>query len=230
MYSGDFNFNLLDCDSNKTKILFKKLSSQSLIPVITKPTRPNLSIDNLHSTLTDHIWTTIPSVKRSSIIDVEITDHLPNLSLHYRKCENFTKFIRFRDFIIENKTKCLNEIDLIDYDLFDGNDVDMNTTIFIYKIESVFDKCFPICQKQITNKSLNNPWLTLSLVSSINELHELSKVSKQGLVDKEFYRFYRNNLNMLIRKAKGDYYDLKFKKCIGNMRKTWTNINKINEK
>ena len=103
---------MLDCDSNKTKIILQLFSPYSLIPIIIKPTRPDITNNNLNSTLIDHIRTTIPSVKRSGIIDVEITDHYPNFCFFFHgfhtKCENIRKQVKFSDFRIENKGKFCN--------------------------------------------------------------------------------------------------------------------------
>ena len=120
--------------------------------------------NNNQSTLIDHIWTSNPSVYKSGIFDVGITDHLPNFSFYeidHDKNVNDVKLVRFRNYSIANKEKFGYEVSLIDWqELLCHDNVDVNANLFVSNIQLVFDRCFPICQKQFTKKRLNNPWLT----------------------------------------------------------------------
>ena len=79
---GDFNLDNLNLDNNENTLnLLNSLTSQSLIPIITKPSR----ITNQTATLMDNIFTNQPNGFVSGIL---ISDHLP---LFILKRNLFTK-------------------------------------------------------------------------------------------------------------------------------------------
>ena len=72
--NGDFNFDLFKQDENGVVLRFlNSLSSVSLIPVITKPTR----ITDQTATLIDNIFISNPVNFTSGIIISDISDHFP---------------------------------------------------------------------------------------------------------------------------------------------------------
>ena len=78
---GDMNYNLINLDKHEpTNNYYNILTSCSLKPLITKPTR----ITDSSKTLIDHIWTNDlrnTSIHNSHILITDITDHLPCLSI-----------------------------------------------------------------------------------------------------------------------------------------------------
>ena len=82
---GDFNLDILNYDNNENTLnLLNSLSSQSLIPIITKPSR----ITNQTATLMDNIFINQPNGFVSGILISDISDHLP---LFILKRNLFTK-------------------------------------------------------------------------------------------------------------------------------------------
>ena len=89
--------------------------------------------------------------------------------------------------------------------------------------------------KTTKRNSINNPWITDSLMHSIETKHKLYKNWKrlivsghpEGSIEKrEKYRNYNKSLKKLIKTAKYSYYSKKFI----NMKKTWQIINEIRGK
>ena len=71
---GDFNINLLNEDVHTlTNDFINIMSSYSLYPSITKPTR----ITPTSATLIDNIFTNLNSYQTSGIIVADVSDHLP---------------------------------------------------------------------------------------------------------------------------------------------------------
>ena len=71
---GDFNLNLLDSETNNSISQFiNQMSTYSLLPVISRPTR----ITEQTSTLIDNIFIKHPNNFKSGIIISTISDHLP---------------------------------------------------------------------------------------------------------------------------------------------------------
>ena len=79
---------------------------------------------------------------------------------------------------------------------------DVNDNIFLNRTEKVFDNCFPLKSKLVTEKRLNNPWITQSVLNSIRTKNYLYKDYKVGAITETQYKQYRNMLNTTIRQAK----------------------------
>ena len=81
----DFNLDILNCDNNENTLnLLNSLTSQSLIPIITKPSR----ITNQTASLIDNIFINQPKGFVSGILISDISDHFP---LFILKRNLFTK-------------------------------------------------------------------------------------------------------------------------------------------
>ena len=76
---GDFNINLLNCDSlNSHSNFLDTLGSYQILPCITLPTR----VTNHSSTLIDNIFASpTPFTSISGNIEIGISDHLPQFLL-----------------------------------------------------------------------------------------------------------------------------------------------------
>ena len=82
---GDFNLDISNYDNKKNTLnLLNSLTSQSLIPIITKPSR----ITNQTATFIDNIFINQPNGSGSDILVSDISDHLP---LFIIKRNQFTK-------------------------------------------------------------------------------------------------------------------------------------------
>ena len=73
IFCEDFNLDILNYDNNENTLnLLNSLTSHSLIPIITKPSR----ITDQSATLIDNIFMTKPNVFVSSILISDVSDHL----------------------------------------------------------------------------------------------------------------------------------------------------------
>ena len=92
--------------------------------------------------------------------------------------------------------------------------------------DQLYNKHFPIVTKTLTRKSILKPWVSDSLVRKIKIKGNLLKLSNKGIVNREIYNRFKNNLTTQLRQAKANYFDKEFDKCEGNVKKTWNMINK----
>ena len=77
--AGDFNIDLFNLDSNPRSVDFITLmSANSLIPMITKPTR----ITEETCSLIDNIFISKPCMTMSGNIVCTLSDHYPNFLIH----------------------------------------------------------------------------------------------------------------------------------------------------
>ena len=102
--------------------------------------------------------------------------------------------------------------------------------IFNDTINELFNRCFPIQQKQLSDKRIKKPWITSQLLKYINEGHRLAKLYRRNMLCPIIYKKYRNKLNSLIKQRKSDFFKDKFKNCMCDIKSTWNNLNKILKK
>ena len=107
----------------------------------------------------------------------------------------------------------------------------MNRITFFYnKLYSLYNKAFPI--KKVASrilKSHQKPWLTKGIQRSLKNKNKLYKelIKRPTPENKLKYKQYRNKLHHLIRISKKRHYKEKFEQTQGNVKKTWSLINKI---
>ena len=93
---------------------------------------------------------------------------------------------------------------------------------------------------QITKRnSIQNPWITSSLVDSISKrdrLYKKWKCSTSKLCTSgdpqlfEEYRKHSNKISSQIKESKRHYFKLKFESASGNLKQTWALINHLQGK
>ena len=125
-----------------------------------------------------------------------------------------------------------HKLEDINWDFFDqannANDPNTAYNIFIDKYTGLFDTCFPF--KTIKGKALNSfrkPWLTKSLLRSINKKNKLYKQylyhrSNEKLLK---YKMYKNKLTNLLRVAKRLYFENEIEKNKTNIKQPWRILN-----
>ena len=94
--AGDFNICLMNEMSLADSSEFQDMmQSNHLLPIITCPTR----VTDKGASLIDHVWTNILSETQSGVIEINVTDHYPTLSIfkYYKNNLNDKIKIEFRD-------------------------------------------------------------------------------------------------------------------------------------
>ena len=222
---GDFNIDLLKCDSSSYSHDFiSSLQSCYLIPTIDKPTRVRSS----SATLIDNIFLNNPDqVVTCGNIVSDISDHFSQfcvlksvkdkVKVNKFKVRNFSRF----------SADCFNtEVSQVDWKaIVEKNSCDVNNLFssFYNKFNKLVNNHAPM--KIISNrkaKQLSKPWITQGLRTSIkikNKLYASGDVSK--------YKTYRNKICSLARISKQQYYFNFFDSNLTNMKKTWEGINSI---
>ena len=113
---------------------------------------------------------------------------------------------------------------------------------FVDDLKTEIDSSFKVDESNFKNSRRNfyiNPWITPSIISSINKKHLYYKLWKKtrsknnldGNID--FYnRFkdYRKYLKKVIKVAKNRFYAKKFNNVKGDLKKTWALINELRGK
>jgi hypothetical protein len=230
--SGDFNYNLLRHETDKTVNTFVNLMfGNSLQPCILQPTR--YSNTNSPSLIDNIFINTVDKNIISGNILEKITDHMPNfLILSDIFGYGVKQKQKTRDF------KNFNELHYIE-DLQNANfinntnpseSVNTNYKNFHDKFLKIIDTHAPyktLSKKEIKQKQ--KPWITKAILKSI--WHKNKYYSKFIKSQDNFwyhrYKYYRDMINSLIRKSKKQFYIKFFSNCKNKAKKVWSQINVI---
>jgi len=97
-------------------------------------------------------------------------------------------------------------------------------------MQNLIDECIPLRKcKNDRKKNPLLPWVTGGLLTSINKKNNLYRKYKIKPTYTNFnaYKLYRNKLHSLIRKAKRQYYEIKFNQSKNDIKRTWRTINDV---
>ena len=234
---GDFNINLHDITDQQSRDYEQVLLTSNCIPLISvytheKPGCRQTCIDNIHTNNYDNVII-------SGTISERLSHHLP--VFQFSKITSTSrpvqqKYTQYYDFSKSNVELFVNKLQIATENL----EIDENFSKFHDIVtQTVDDACKLNVPKTSKRNNINNPWITDSIVHSVETKHEyykkwkktVSKKNPKGNVELyEQYRTYNKLLKKTIKYAKSKFYSKKFVDCKGDMKKTWSVINKIRGK
>ena len=228
--AGDFNINLLGPLENDNSVHFLNImSSHSLLPTITKPTR----IDVNTSTLLDNIFVTKPEDIVSGNIFCTLSDHFPNflifknylISENSRKADTVYSYRKVDDSSLYN---LYMEIAMCDFSsIIECDDVDLAVNSLADVVFSCYDRHCPVIRRTVSYKTKLKPWISDDIRSDIRKRQHFDLLCKQGKMHKAVYRRFRNYVTSKIRAAKKSHFSRRFVQCKDNLKKTWRLINSV---
>lgn len=220
LFSGDFNYNLLDLASDKYALSFCNIMhSYGYFPTISLATRCQKN----KSSLLDNIFVNDMSVIHDSgvIID-DLSDHFPiflTLDIEQHKIQareertvfDKTKVEQLNDYLVQR----LRSFQLI------TNPNEACTELTGAYVDGI--KLLSKTIKYSRRKSPLKPWITPSVLCSINRKTKLYKkfILKKTPESENKYKRYRNILTHVLRDAKRLYYCSHFQLNKNNGKKTW---------
>ena len=227
---GDFNINLLNVDvDDKVKEFVDFMCSFGLFSLITKPTR----VSSFSATLIDNIFTNcVKDDFCSGIFCSDFSDHMPICSINKGNTITTGKVNCkvFRRVITDERINIFRQ-DLLDVDwssLYNLFDVNVSYDYFNDIFSNLYNLHFPIVELS-AKKKCRKPWITPSLLKSINQKHKLyyTYIKNQNEINRKRYVDYKNLLTNLVRQSKKNYYDDVFRTTQNDIRKTWSHINEL---
>ena len=166
---GDFNINLLNCESHpESNDFLLMLNSFFLLPYILQPTR----ITERSATLIDNIFANTYAMNAiSGNLVSKISDHLPqflivdNLKIDY-KVLNYYK----NDFSKFDEEKFINDFSLLDWNSFSSDYMGANT-----KFDILYDQISQFINSHVPRRKLSKreiklstkPWITKPIFAKI---------------------------------------------------------------
>lgn len=226
--TGDFNIDLLK-DNYWTDIFMSTLQSLHYLPRITKPTRFPPDATDATPSILDHIWINFTNLNSCGIILSDITDHLPTFIKipNAKEANNLIK-ITFRDHSARNKEFFTARIKNLYPPVSDHSSCNVpNIDTFTTKLNNLYCKCFPLKTKFLSTKRLSKPWLTGTVLKTIQDKSSYFKLSKMGIISEAAYKTYRNQQNNRLRALKRKHFLNEFDKARGNVKKYWKLIKSI---
>jgi hypothetical protein len=234
---GDFNIDLLNPHGNNNTIDFiNTMYSNSLFPLITKPSR----ITKDTATLIDNIFiNTIASQVTAGLLINDISDHLPVFAIF----KNLLEVENIKKNHTHQLTRCRSPeaIAALRMDLstqtwnqvYATEDPNQAYEAFLSTILKLYDKHCPI-RKTATRKKYRHdkPWITKGIENACKKKNLLYRLFlKQRTKDAENrYKTYKNKLIRIIRFNKKEYYHRLLEQQRSNIQGTWKILNSIIKK
>ena len=233
---GDYNINLLNCDSDKNSGDFLELMlSFSFLPRIIKPTR----ITSRSKTLIDNIFI---NEHYSNIvagnITTDISDHLTQFvaipgDWHAEMQGQETYRRNYKKLNSGKFKEDFNKINWIN--LLTGKGVDDAYDTFLEETEKLIDKHIPLekVSKRKLKKQIRNPWINNDLMKKIkykDKIHKKSNIEKDLNKKNDLifeHKTLQKNLRKEIQLEKDKYYQNFFKENKNNLVKVWRNIKNL---
>ena len=231
---GDLNINLLEYTTHSnTNSFLTYMQSLNFIPLISRATRFPFEGQQGSPSLLDHIYANFSTNYYPGILHHNFSDHLP-VFLHIptpKVHSNTThqKLIR----VIKHANKVNFRQQLIDTnwnDLIKNESIDNDCESVISHLNNIFNSTCPLLTIQISNRRLENPWITSGIIKSSRNKNKLFKDYKIGAVSYEQYCKYRNLFNKIVQQSKKTYYKNIFSNFKHNTKKIWETINELQSK
>ena len=240
---GDFNANLLNSASDANVEAFETMFlSEGLYPVNSLVTHKR---GTQKGSCIDNIFTyQIESIAYSGVISDQGTAHLPVFSLSKLDFGSVTqekqKQTQYYSFSNKNVDSLLEILKNSHNDLIGDDPESPNFTLFLDTFTNAINtSCKLLVPRSTIRNAINNPWITDSVINSIERKQELydqwkntcSKNCPDG--DRNFYKIfsdYRHQLKHVIKFIKHQFYGRKINEVSGDPKKTWEIINQIRGK
>ena len=215
---GDFNLDLLRWSSYPAvSRLISLFSSSNFYCTVNKPTR---SV-GASASIIDHVWTNNGhNLVSSKIVFERISDHFPVISYFKTLNNNLSNnnnvskstLIKYRDFSEINISNFKNDLDNVCWNLiFVAVNSEIAYNNFITIFDALYNKNFPLIEKEIKDKHLNKPFITNNLKNLIRQKNILQrKYSKYPITYERSYKEIRNKVAKDIKDFKIEYYSEKF--------------------
>ena len=226
---GDYNLDLLkhECH-NPTEHFLNTMYSNSLIPLIYKPTRETDST----ATLIDNIFTNHYDVNDKlyqGIFLIDISDHYGIFHIMDKQCttNDSSQLLRvINESRIEKYKDCISNTDWTALNVYENCETYYKH--FIDKFKNIYDHVFPVIRvkKRYRNRL---PWLTPGLKESIKHKNKLSRKHPTAY-NKMMYKDFRNKTTALLRITEKQYYQEQIIENKNNLRKTWVIIKQVMNK
>ena len=200
---GDFNLNLLNCESHSPTAEFVEMMySYMFFPLINKPTR----VTHSSATIIDNIFTN--DIEHQDflpgILFTDISDHFPIFVIQKNKLCQGPETSQFKRIYSTAKIlKFKEELGHLSWtDVLDSTDPQEAYTLFFTKLSQLYDSYFPLRRCKLTYYN-RKPWPTDILKNAIKKKNDLRyKITNlKAYYLEPYYKEYKCILQKALRAA-----------------------------
>ena len=231
-FIGDFNLDSLKYnESNNIKSVFDIFIRNSIIPLITKPTR----VTQTSETIIDHIFTNDFSSQNllSGVITTDISDHFPifivNKEVKSDKASNKIEVMK-RNLSQSNVNKFITSLQSTDWNTV-LNDPDPQSAYskFVSIYQAVYDKECPLKKQLVKEKTLRCPWMTPGLLKSSKRKQKLYNkfLKNKSIVNEQNYKVYKGFFEKIKKTSKQRHYAGLLEKYKNDIKRKWDVMKEI---
>ena len=226
---GDYNIDLLKHELHQpTETFLEAMYSNSLLPMILKPTRETVTIATLINNIFFNKYNINDNILQG-IFATDISDHYMIFHISEKcspgieeyqliKLVNETRMTKYKERILDTDWSVL--------DIYDTCESYFSSFMNIFK--SIYNESFPVIKAK--RKYRNRlPWLTAGLKEYIKRKNKLYRISIKHPTsyNNTLYREYRNKLKTLIKTEEKNYYQSLILANKNNVKKTWGIIKQV---
>ena len=221
--------------NTETETFLDLITTNSLVPLILKPTR----ITSHSQTLIDNILTNITENKTvAGNITTSISDHLMQFAIFQtdavERREETTPIHDFRNFDRNDFILDILQVDWNKHIEIHKEDINKSMENFLEIFDSITQKHAPLTKPAKRKAKRNNkPWITTGLLNAIQKRNSLYKsyIKEKNPQIKtnlhEQYKTYRNLVTTLCRDRKNSYFKKFFSENKNNLKNAWKGIKSI---
>ena len=100
----------------------------------------------------------------------------------------------------------INEID----------NVNVRVDLFMDGLQRLYNECFPIRWKSMSQNRMLNLLVTNKFINIINTKFSRFKQYKLGHISFQYYNYLKNKVTTMLKRAKKKYFEEKFDRCSGD--------------
>ena len=225
---GDFNINIINEDHQATSDFINLMNSNSLYPVISKPTQ----VTPTTATLIDNIFSNnLEFNMNSAILYADLTDHFPIFQITQLKLitNPSPRKKQIRSINSSNMNKFQSKLADTDWSfLYNINSANDCYNAFSRHLTPIYNQSFPI---KVVDESPHpsKPWFSKGLLTSCKRKNSLYKqyVINPTPQNKSKYKKFRNKYNFLVKLARKKYFHEKLASVTTNLKQTWSVIKQV---
>ena len=207
--------------------------SNNLIPTILRPT----IVGKTSATLIDHMWTTSSFGNSFNLCESEVI--LSNITDHYSIFNLFSvggivtdeRYVEIEKRVITDESKefLSNRINSWDWECLKNlRSVNEVYDTFIDQFKKLYDESCSVKAVRVKKLDLLKPYITREIIALIKEKHRLQRLfNRRPLTYGNEFRKVRNQVNLVIRNAKANYFKSKLSNNTRNAKETWNVVNAV---
>ena len=231
-FIGDFNLDSLKYNENHSiKNVFDLFIRNSVIPLITKPTR----VTRTSETIIDHIFTNDYASQNiiSGIITTDVSDHFPiffvNKEIKFEKLSGKIEIMK-RNLSKSNVKNFMQSLKSNDWGpVLNDPDPQSAYTKFITIYQRIYNNECPLKKEIVKEKTIRCPWMTPGLIKSSKRKQKLYNkfLKNKSIINEQNYKSYKGLFEKVKKTSKQRHYSSILERYKNDIKRKWDVMKEI---